>query len=137
MPTSPSIDWSASAAWIALVISIITPSISLLLNNIHQRKLKKLELLHLKEIEYYHQCKEAYENFIHQSASQLYSIGGNRIDYERAYQKLFLYIPSTYWDKLKDLNKAIISKSDSTISYNEFTEILATLLQTQQKRIPI
>lgn len=137
MLIATSIDWSATAAWIALIISVITPSISLLLNNIHQRKLRKLELLHLKEIEYYHQCKEAYENFIQQSASQLHSMGGNRIDYERAYQKLFLYTPSAHWDKLKDLNTAIISKSDTTILYNEFTEILATLLQTQQKRIPI
>ena len=48
MSTTAPIDWSATAAWIALIISVITPSISLLLNNIHQRKLKKLEHLHLK-----------------------------------------------------------------------------------------
>lgn len=41
-------DWNASAAWIALAISIITPTISLLLNNLHQRKLKRLELRHQK-----------------------------------------------------------------------------------------
>ena len=35
------IDWNATAAWIALAVSIITPAISLLLNNIHQRKLKE------------------------------------------------------------------------------------------------
>lgn len=38
------IDWNATAAWIALAVSIVTPTISLLLSNIHQRKLKKLEL---------------------------------------------------------------------------------------------
>ncbi|CUP51876.1 hypothetical protein [Enterocloster clostridioformis] len=46
MPNIPNnTDWSATAAWIALAISIITPTISLLLNNIHQRKLKQLELM--------------------------------------------------------------------------------------------
>ena len=45
MPNIPNnTDWSATSAWIALAISIITPTISLLLNNIHQRKLKQLEL---------------------------------------------------------------------------------------------
>lgn len=38
-------DWNTAAVWIALAISIITPTISLIMSNIHQRKLKKLEFL--------------------------------------------------------------------------------------------
>ena len=102
MPNIPNnTDWSATAAWIALAISIITPTISLLLNNIHQRKLKQLELQHETSTDYYKQCKETYENFITQDSSHLYSLGGNQIDYERAYQKLFLYIPKEHWHVLE------------------------------------
>ena len=51
------IDWNATAAWIALAVSIITPAISLLLNNIHQRKLKETELKNALIIKQYDEMK--------------------------------------------------------------------------------
>lgn len=38
------IDWSATAAWIALAISIISPAITTILTNRHQLKLRKLDI---------------------------------------------------------------------------------------------
>lgn len=38
------IDWSATAAWIALAISIISPAITTILANRHQLKLRKLDI---------------------------------------------------------------------------------------------
>ena len=135
------IDWNTTAAWIALAISIITPSISLLLNNVHQLKLKRLELQHNKGIEQYHQCQKSYENFIVQASSHLYNLGGNKIDYERAYQNLFLYVPPVHWDILKkldsEINSASHSKGESCPTYGAVIEILASLLQEQQKQIPV
>ena len=142
MPNIPNnTDWSATSAWIALAISIITPTISLLLNNIHQLKLKQLELQHETSTDYYKQCKETYENFITQASSHLYSLGGNQIDYERAYQKLFLYIPKVHWPVLRTLNKELKihskNKEATCPTYDLVIEILGDLLQKQQKQIPV
>lgn len=38
------IDWSATAAWIALAISIISPAITTILTNRHQLKLRELDI---------------------------------------------------------------------------------------------
>lgn len=38
------IDWSATAAWIALAISIISPAITTILSNRHQLKLRELDI---------------------------------------------------------------------------------------------
>ena len=53
------IDWNATAAWIALAVSIVTPTISLLLSNIHQRKLKKLELKNALILKQYGEMESA------------------------------------------------------------------------------
>lgn len=37
-------DWNAIAAWIALAVSILTPTVTTIANNVHQRKLKSLEM---------------------------------------------------------------------------------------------
>lgn len=105
-------DWSASAAWIALAISIITPAVSLLLNNLHQRKMKRLELRHQKEMSYYQKQSE-----------------------------VFMYVPCEYWDLLISFDEAVRSrdadKSKANALYLDVTKILASLLQGQRKQIPI
>lgn len=135
-------DWSASVAWIAFAVSfstaIITPAVTQVLSNRHQRSLKELELKNLKEQNYFSCCKSAYEDFVNQASSQLFSIGGNRIDYERSYQKLFLYVPPEHWPALKRLNSDILSrpsKYENCQSFDKVIEILGALLQEQQTRI--
>ncbi len=135
-------DWSASVAWIAFAVSfvtaIITPAITQYFSSRHQYRLKELELKNLKEQNYFSCCKAAYEDFINQASTQLFSYNGNRIDYEQSYQKLFLYVPSEHWAALRKLNSDILSNPsqfDSCVSFNNVTEILGALLQEQQARI--
>lgn len=133
------IDWSATAAWIALAVSIVTPTISLLLNNIHQRKLKKLELKHSLRLESYHQMEKVFNDFLDNVSSKLHFVGSHSKEYELAYHKLFLYVPKEYWQTLKIFNEIILTNSDSDAiqeQYLKVTEILASLLQETQKQIP-
>ena len=133
--------WNAIAAWIALAISIITPTISLLLNNIHQRKLKKLELKHSLMIEQYNQMKSAIAKYHECVSTKLHVINpAGAKEYEIAYRELFLFVPESYWETLKEFNEALVSdkNSDSTQEqYLKVTEILASLLQEAQKQIPV
>lgn len=133
------IDWNTTAAWIALIISITTPAISLLLNNIHQRKLKRLELRHQKEIEYYHQQCNIFSNYLKQVSIHIHALGGSIFDYSTAYHELFMYVPQRYWDLLASFDDAIRSNNAEKIDllYLEVTQTLASLLQEQQKQIPV
>lgn len=134
-------DWNASAAWVALAISIITPTISLLLNNLHQRKLKRLELRHQKEMEYYQKQSEVFKNFLKYSGSHLRSINGDVFAYTSAYHELFMYVPCEYWDQLIAFNEAVCSKDSDPAEANKLylnvTKILASLLQEQRKQVPV
>lgn len=133
------IDWNATAAWIALTVSIVTPAISLLLNNIHQRKLKKLELKHSLRLESYHQMEKVFNDFLDNVSSKLHFAGSHTQEYELAYHELFLYVPKEYWQTLKNFNEIILANSDSDAiqeQYLKVTEILASLLQETQRQIP-
>lgn len=134
------IDWNVTAAWIALAVSIFTPTLSLLLNNIHQRKLKNLELKHSLELDHYHQMENAFKDFLDNVSSKLHLMGSYSKDYELAYHELFLYVPKEYWHKLKEFDKVLLSSSSNIDNvqkhYLEVTEILAFLLQEKRRQIP-
>lgn len=134
-PIPNTVDWSATAAWIALAISIITPTVSLVLNNIHQQKLKRLELKYKSGVEHYHLCKKAYEEFIN-NVSPLVCTGFGGSNYNQSYRNLFLYVPARYWKNLQSLDQAIEQGSDNKKELlDEVIKILATLLQKQQTQI--
>ena len=135
--TQEPIDWSGTAAWIALAISIITPTITTIFNNIHLRKLKKIDIIENRRSELYLKRSEVFEDFFRQSASQIHSVGGNIFDYKRSVNNLFLYIPESYWSELEELNSMILAKNHDSINklYIPFTEKLALLLQEQQRLV--
>lgn len=134
------IDWNATAAWIALAVSIITPAISLLLNNIHQRKLKETELKNALIIKQYDEMKNVIIEYHKCVSTKLHMISAGAIsEYELAYRKLFLFVPNEHWETLEKFNKTLLSNIDSASiqeQYLEITEILASLLQETQRRIP-
>ena len=134
------IDWNATAAWIALAVSIITPAISLLLNNIHQRKLKETELKNALIIKQYDEMKNVIIEYHKCVSTKLHMISAGAIsEYELAYRKLFLFVPNEHRETLEKFNKTLLSNSDSASiqeQYLEITEILASLLQDTQKQIP-
>lgn len=133
------IDWNATAAWIALAISIITPAVSLLLNNIHQRRLKKIELQHQKAMEVYHKQCDVFTKYLDRVATYTLAISSSFIDYTILYHELFMYVPQEHWELLTALDNAIRSKDKPQIEelYLKVTKTLASLLQEQQKQIPV
>ena len=134
------IDWSATAAWIALAVSIVTPAISLLLSNIHQRKLKKLELKNALILKQYDEMESAIIEYHKRVSTKLHMINaGATSEYELAYRKLFLFIPKEYWNTLEEFNETLLANNDSDAiqeQYLKVTEILASLLQKTQRQIP-
>lgn len=134
-----SIDWNLIATFVTLSIAIIAPIITTICANLHQRSLKKLELKHSREMEYYQQRCRVFDEFYKETTSQIHNVGGNIFSYERSYHEVFMHVPPEYWDTLISLNDAVLSKDkDKTDTlYLEVTKILASLLQEQQKSIPV
>lgn len=134
-----SIDWNLIATFATLSIAILAPFITAICTNFHQRHLKKLELKHAQQMEYYQKCCTAFDEFYTEAAYQIYSTTSNIFKYKHSYHVLFMYVPQEYWDKLVSLNNAIMSKDKTKIDnlYLEITKILASLLQEQQKSIPV
>lgn len=134
------IDWNATAAWIALAVSIVTPTISLLLSNIHQRKLKKLELKNALILKQYGEMESAIIEYHKCVSTKLHMISAEATtNYELAYRKLFLFIPKEYWKTLEKFSETLLANNDSDAiqeQYLKVTEILASLLQDTQKQIP-
>ena len=69
MPVIPNnVDWSATAAWIALVISILgtiaSPLITTHLTNQHQLKLRELDIKDKELSAYQERRRKAIENFL-------------------------------------------------------------------------
>ena len=78
----------------------------------------------------YHKCVSTKLHMISAGATS---------EYELAYRKLFLFVPSEHWETLEKFSKTLLSNSDSDSiqeQYLEITEILASLLQDTQKQIP-
>lgn len=134
------IDWNATAAWIALAVSIITPAISVLLNNIHQRKMKETEAKNILILKQYDEMKKAIIKYHKHVSTKLYMISaGSTSEYEFAYRKLFLFIPNEHWKTLEEFNETLLANNDSDAiqeQYLKVTELLASLLQETQKQIP-
>lgn len=69
------IDWSATAAWIAVIISIIGASVGPLLtaciNNKHQLKLRELDIKEKELSEYHAKRRTAIENFLSSTSKYL------------------------------------------------------------------
>lgn len=134
-----SIDWNATAAWIALAVSIITPTISLFINNRHQRKLKQLELINQKSTEFYSKQCDVFTKYLKHVTTHVYSISNDFFEYNTSYHELFMYVPQEYWNLLTSLDIAIKSNDKQKIEtlYLEVTKTLALILQEQQKQIPV
>lgn len=96
------LDWSATAAWVALIVSIVSavagPLITTILSNRHQLKLLKIELYQKRKM-------EAIENYLKVCSSY---IGRRTIreetEYLKAYGEIFLFAPKSTWESIERLD---------------------------------
>ena len=98
-------DWSATAAWIALAISIIGtiigPIVNTILSNRFQLKLRKLELEEEKSSEYQVCQRKAIENFLSFTAKYLADGRRNTMnEYSEHFFLVYSYVPQNLWDSL-------------------------------------
>lgn len=108
MPQIQPMDWSATAAWIALVISILgtiaSPLITTWQTNKHQLKLRELDIKEKALSDYQTRRRNAIENFL--SSTSGYFANCDNDSREICCKNFFLvypYAPKSIWSSLDEL----------------------------------
>lgn len=129
-------DWSATAAWIALVISVIGtivgPIVTAIINNRHQLKLRKLDIKQHSIETYETRRFEAINTFLSQvghclSYSDIEGIKSCGSSYFCVYQ----FVPADMWPELDQLYNKLISdeSSDEVELFQAITHRLSEILK--------
>lgn len=133
-------DWSATAAWIALAISIIGtiagPIITTILTNRHQIKLRTLELKEKQTDEINKARIMAIENFISNVGKVLANPARECIrECGEHFFQVYAYIPHELWDDLDllydDINE--YRWDPARTRFNNIAKSLAVLLKESRQ----
>lgn len=134
--TPPVIDWSATAAWVALIVSIVGtiagPLITSVLNNRHQRKMYILQTRD-KQISAANDARRStLEKFLADVGKFIaYPDDETAPDFGSSYFPAYQYIPDKYWELLDTLYKDVVYRNlDSAKSeYQEIIHVIAEILK--------
>lgn len=99
MPFTDSIDWSAAAAWIALIVAIISPIATAIISNAHQSKIKRLEIMEQRGL-------KIIEDYLAVTSREILTTGISD-NYQKCYAQIFLYTPKKLHKDLEELNRLI------------------------------
>lgn len=129
-------DWSATAAWIALAISIIGtiagPIITTVLTNKHQLKLRKMDNEQKKNDEYVNARNKAINSFISNTGKCLsFSDIDTKKDFGYSYHNVYAYVPRGQWQLLDTLYDSISSQNwdDARDEFSTVVHKLSLLLK--------
>ncbi len=135
------IDWSATAAWMAVIISIIGASVGPLLtayiNNKHQLKFRELDIKEKELSEYHAKRRTAIENFLSSTSKYLIDCHSKNMDEcGNNFFQVYPYVNPDLWKSLNELYTLIcdLRVDESRTLFLELSkqlvEILAEPLQT-------
>ena len=108
------IDPNLLAALLAAISAIISPMITAIINNRHQYRMRKLEMVQEEKIKAIQQYAEACSNYIS------YPNRTDLLEYSKAYGKIFLYAEKAHHKAIKEINRNIENKQ-----YLEASETLS------------
>jgi hypothetical protein len=137
------IDWNATAAWIALAISItgtiVGPIITTILTNRHQIKLRKLDIYERKYKDFTNRRRTTIENFI--SYTGQYITNPHREEfknYSNHFFSIYAYAPESMWPSLDALYEHIAQENDSDakMQFVEINRVLSAMLKEEPPAKP-
>ena len=92
--------WGTIAAWIALIVAIISPVITAIITNIHQTKLKRLTIYEQKGL-------DAMECYLTVTSHEITTTGVSD-EYKKMHIKVLLYAPEKSLSDIENLHKLIV-----------------------------
>ncbi|MBE5984665.1 MAG: hypothetical protein E7248_15380 [Paenibacillaceae bacterium] len=135
------IDWSATAAWITLAltlaISIISPVISTYLSNKFQLKIREYEKFDKELEQHYLEKREILQGFISNTGKLLNRRDTDSLkDYGEHFYLVYTYLPKDHWNKIDLLHQHIqsIDYELAQTSLLEISKIIAELLEESDRK---
>lgn len=130
------IDWNATAAWIALIISLVGSIVSPIINTImttrHQTKLRELDIKQRATEQYNDRRFCAINTFISKVGKFLsYRDEDPLKELGESYHCIYQYVPESYWSKLDDFYDLICNHDwdEARKVYPDIIHTLASLLK--------
>ncbi len=119
-------DASALAAWIALIVAIISPILTAIINNHHQTKMKKIEMSIASKL-------KIIEDYLSSAGQIIYHNGeASTESYSIAIGRIYSASPRSLWEKISVLDEMIYSGNWED-AHAQFLEISQTLASHQPK----
>ncbi len=115
-------DASALAAWIALIVAIISPILTAIINNRHQTKMKKIEMSIASKL-------KIIENYLSSAGQIIYHNGeASTESYSIAIGRIYSASPRSLWEKISVLDEMIYSGNweDAHAQFLEISQALAS-----------
>ncbi|MCD8104492.1 MAG: hypothetical protein LUF35_05715 [Lachnospiraceae bacterium] len=134
MPST--IDWNATAAWIALAISIVgtiaSPLITSLLNNRHQLKMYKMKAVEKRLGSINSARTAALESYLANTGKYISTqYPPHQAKFSSTYFAVYQYVPERLWDSLDDLYNLIEQEhwSDARAKFQNINREITALLK--------
>ena len=115
-------DASALAAQIALIVAIISPILTAIINNRHQTKMKKIEMSIASKL-------KIIEDYLSSAGQIIYHNGeANTESYSIAIGRIYSDSPRSLWEKISVLDEMIYSGNweDAHAQFLEISQALAS-----------
>lgn len=115
-------DASALAAWIALIVAIISPILTAIINNHHQTKMKKIEMSIASKL-------KIIEDYLSSAGQIIYHNGeASTESYSIAIGRIYSASPRFLWEKISVLDEMIYSGNweDAHAQFLEISQALAS-----------
>ncbi len=119
-------DASALAAWIALIVAIISPILTAIINNRHQTKMKKIEMSIASKL-------KIIEDYLSSAGQIIYHNGeASTESYSIAIGRIYSASPRFLWEKISLLDEMIYSRNWED-AHTQFLQISQALASHQPK----
>jgi len=119
-------DANALAAWIALIVAIISPILTAIINNHHQTKMKKIEISIASKL-------KIIEDYLSSAGQIIYHNGeASTESYSIAIGRIYSASPRFLWEKISLLDEMIYSRNWED-AHTQFLEISQALASHQPK----
>lgn len=125
---APAFDWSVVISGIALIVAIISPVITTLLNNYHQDKMWEREHFSLHK-------SDVIEQYVKSTGIVLKKQSFDSLqEYGNCYGEIFFYAPEEAWPLIEQIDAAIVDRRINTNVNNKFAD-LCKMLSAEGKRL--
>lgn len=140
MNNSNTINWSIIIPAITLIVSIVSPVLVCIINNIHNTKIHKMDLNFQNKTSYIQKQQEVFDSFLKYTSKRInkYCTSSVVEEYTRLYNVVFLYTPSKYWKEFQKLDGMIASTNTIVLEkqLNCVAMILAEILRESDRKHP-